>query len=160
DIDSMIEIKELVNFDDYTEIKTKFDNDCEVYYISKFRNDNGYSLFIEPAVYKGELLEQDSNLILVMDWIEEDYKLNGEYEEVEFLWLDEECNDCDCEEDYCLDDSEKEELRLIIDCAEFVLDTQCPDCVMGSIFDLAYKFKNIGFTDHKDLIREVNESLD
>lgn len=163
DIDSMEEIKDLINFDDYTEIKTKFDNSCEVYYVSKFRNDNGYSLFIEPAVYKGELSEQDSNLILVMDWIEEDYKLNGEYEEVEFLWLDEECDecdDCDCEEDYCIDDSEKEELRLIIDCAEFVSNTQCPDCIMGSIFDLAYRFKRIGMTDAKDYFREIVEDLD
>jgi hypothetical protein len=75
------------------------------------------------------------------------------------------CSECDDEEideskefDAEISDSEEEENRLIIECLDFIFESEtCMGCKIGKITELAYRFKEIGWVDHQDYIREMNE---
>jgi hypothetical protein len=68
------------------------------------------------------------------------------------------CNECcECEEDEP-DESEQEEFRLIGEAIDKIFEVfPCPDCVSETVIDLVLKFKEIGWKDHQDYIREMNE---
>jgi hypothetical protein len=76
-----------------------------------------------------------------------------------FTIVDEEdCENCEfydeCQED---EDSLKEEERLITECFDVVFGDACIDCSINKIIDLVYTFKALGWKEHQDYIREMNE---
>ena len=69
-----------------------------------------------------------------------------------------ECNIClDCDE---FDDDIEEvlEAELIGEAVSEIFEAlPCPHCVAEVLTELVYKFKDIGWDNHKDFIREINE---
>jgi hypothetical protein len=80
-----------------------------------------------------------------------------EYDEYED---DCDCEDCECCE-YCSDcddepdESTQEEFRLIGETIEKIFEVYpCQDCVADAVIELAYRFRDIGWTDCKDMMKE------
>ena len=69
-----------------------------------------------------------------------------------------ECNIClDCDE-FDEDIEEVLEVELIGKAVSEIFEAlPCPHCVADVVTELAYKFKDIGWDNHKDFIREINE---
>ena len=86
----------------------------------------------------------------IVDEDEDDYC--GEYGEYKCC----DCEDCcDCEE---VDDSEEEEIRIIAEAIQDIYDVYpCPECVSDVLIKLASRFKDVGWCNHRDYIRAVNE---
>jgi hypothetical protein len=99
------------------------------------------------------------------EWMEI-YHIDGEevdaeeyFEEMENEKFDEE--ECNCEDCCEVDESIEAENALIDECMEFVFDTDsCINCKIAKIIELAYKFKDIGFTDAKEYMRSCIDDLD
>lgn len=65
------------------------------------------------------------------------------------------CLDCDEFDD---DIEEALEAELIGEAVSEIFEAlPCPHCVAEVLTELAYKFKDIGWDNHKDFIREINE---
>lgn len=83
---------------------------------------------------------------------DEDNEYYGEYGE---YVCDGDCGCCDCEEP---DDSKEEEIRIIGETIQKIFEVYpCPECVSEIVVKLAARFKDIGWTNHQDYIREMNE---
>lgn len=147
DIDSIYEIMDLIDLDEYKDVTVNIDNDYDIYYMSVFCN----MFIIEPAVHDGELIYNSINT-LVLDYIEEDYDLFDDVN-YEILHLHEESVYIDE-----LTDSEEAEIDLIAECIDSVIKSDNINEVIDEITNLAVKFYNIGFTDFRDAIREFIES--
>jgi hypothetical protein len=75
-----------------------------------------------------------------------------EYDECE-----DDCEDCagccDCDDE--ITESTQEEFRLIGETIEKIFEVYpCPDCVADAVIELAYRFRDIGWTDCKDMMKE------
>ncbi len=89
----------------------------------------------------------------IVDEDEDEYF--GEYGE---CVCDGDCECCECEETDDVDESEQEEFRLIGETIAKIFDVYpCPDCVADAVIQLAYMFRDIGWVNHQDYIREMNE---
>ena len=65
------------------------------------------------------------------------------------------CLDCDEFDD---DIEEVLEAELIGEAVSEIFEAlPCPHCVAEVLTELAYKFKDIGWDNHKDFIRAINE---
>lgn len=66
--------------------------------------------------------------------------------------------ECDCDDCCCNDVEVVLEAELINEAIEEIFEAlPCPHCVADVVTELAYKFKDIGWDNHKDFIREINE---
>ena len=74
-----------------------------------------------------------------------------ECDECDEVVCDNKCEDCEINE-VC------EEINLINEVADIIENgDMCATCLRNALYDLYIKGKNVGWTDHKDMIREVNE---
>lgn len=132
------------------------------YYVSLYfnRNDDKANLFIENAKYKNgykinDLKDECINYYIAVDLDDEIVfdKLLGN--DCTYNWIEIDWDEC---EDNCEDDELCEEIKLIEEYAKSIENGYCCSvCLMDILYELYVKGKNVGWGNHRDMIREVNE---
>lgn len=118
--------------------------------------DNG-DVYIEDCtdmcdITASKVLRGNRNI----EWFDVDYEDDDDYygEYGEYV-CDGDCECCECEE---IDDSEEEEIRVIGETIQKIFEVYpCPECVADAVMELAFRFRDIGWTNHKDYISACNE---
>jgi len=160
--------------------------DINEYYVSLFFDDenNSVNFFVEDATgNNGEYKLHDSeneyisyyicvnlneNIVFsklvgensLWYWVkvnldDVEYEEVDKNEEVDKMVYDNNCGKCDKPE---IPDELIEEIRLIEETACKIKDNElCPVCLRNELYSLYIKGKNIGWNDHRDLIRQINE---
>jgi len=164
--DIKIYMAEMYDIED-NDVDDEIDEDGE-YYVSSLSSDknDGYMFFVE-SIYGSTDIKQfecDCEMMIFNEFDAEEVEEYVEARSIGYYEYDREDDDsCDCD-DCCgceneeLSDSHKAELALIHSYYESLLATDgCPDCILKILVDAVNTFKEIGYKDHQDMIREFNE---
>jgi hypothetical protein len=129
-------------------------------------DENG--IYEEKFLYNGQYITQEQFEGIAADLKDdgycdyncEDCEIHCKYDDVEEIQCN--CPECTCdnEPEYPEDwtDEMIAEYELLQAQLELLLDTKgCPDCLFDLLLDISNVWKNVGWKDHQDYIREMNE---
>jgi len=136
------------------ETKRYYDDETMEFIAAKWFVDGGEVSFDEYMdIVDGleEYNDNDNDNDNDVENVEEVSEECEEWKESEEVVCDN-CEDCEIPPEIC------EEINLINEAAEMIENgDMCPVCLRNALYDLYIKGKNVGWNDHKDMIREINE---